>query len=161
MPAITNMNWNQQEGFKLECPPVENSELFELLHVLRPIVLSQEPASFERVAAIVGHRFASQPLRNWLKQTRKVYEHGVLSLYMQMQLNDQKLFHDSLLKLWLNAEQYHQDKDKAAEWAKLEDALSKENARAIIINQLQSRIRGAFDLEHIAGLIVKRADKTA
>jgi hypothetical protein len=158
MPAITDINWDQHAGFRVVCPPIENSELYELLHLLRPVVLAREPASFEKVAALLGKRFQSHAVRNWLKTTRRVFDHGVLNLYMQMTFNDQPLFDDSLLKLWLNGEQYHQDEDKAAKLAELEAALSKENMRAIVVNQLQGRVRAAFDLDHIASLIVKRAD---
>lgn len=158
MPAITNMSWRTDEEMKWICPPYENSELHELLHVLRPLILAKEATSFERIAGLLGKKFDSEKFRGHLKLQRTVFEDGELKLYMQISLNDQPLLADSTLKLWLNGEQYHTDEEKAATWKEIEDALTIENARALVITQLQAKVKALFNVQYIARLVLGKVD---
>lgn len=158
MPAITNMSWKPDEGMKWACSPYENSELHELLHVLRPLILSKEATSFDRIAGMLGKKFDSGNFRGHLKLQRTIFEDGELKLYMQISLNEQPLLADSTLKLWLNGEQYHTDEEKAATWKEIEDALTTENARALVITQLQAKVKALFNLQYIARLVLEKAD---
>ena len=122
MPAITKMDWKAGEEMKWTCSPYENSELHELLHVLRPLILSKEAASFERISGLLGKRFENNKFRGHLKLQRSIFEDGELKLYKQISVNDQPLLADATLKLWLNGEQYHTDEEKAATWKEIEKA---------------------------------------
>lgn len=158
MPAITNMSWKPDEGMKWTCPSYENSELHELLHVLRPLILSREATSFERIAGLLGKKFDSEKFRGHLKLQRTVFNDGELKLYMQISLNAQPLLDDATLKLWLNGEQYHTDEEKAATWKEIEEGLTIENTRAFVITQLQAKVKALFNLQYIASLILGKAD---
>lgn len=158
MPAITNMSWKYGEGMKWTCPPYENSELYELLHVLRPLILSKESTSFERIAGLLGRKFDNEKFHGHLKRQRTIFADGELKLYMQISLNDQPLLADSTLKLWLNGEQYHTDDEKSVTWKKIEDALTAENTRALVINQLHDKVKALFNLQNIAKLVLDKDD---
>jgi hypothetical protein len=154
LPAITNMNWNANEGMKFSCPPVANAELYELLHVLRPLILQSEHCSFHNIASLFGARFESTLIRNQLKELRRFFEDGELSLYMQIRVGDTPLFSDRTLKLWLNSEEYHTDLDKAQAWKELEESLSIENTRALVISLIQSKVKALFRLEYLVNLVL-------
>ena len=158
MPGITNMNWKQDKGMKWTCPPYENAELHELLHVLRPLILSKEATSFERITGLLGRKFDSEKFRGHLKLQRTIFEDGELKLYMQISLNDQPLLDDATLKLWLNGEQYHTDEEKAASWKEIEEALTVDNTRALVITQLKAKVKALFNVQYIANLILGKAD---
>ncbi len=158
MPAITNIQWKAGEGMKWTCPPYENGELHELLHVLRPLILSREVTSFERITGMLGKKFDSEKLRGHLKLQRTIFKDGELKLYMQISLNDQPLLYDPTLKLWLNGEQYHTDDEKAAAWKEIEKALTVENTRALVITQLQAKVKALFNVQYIVNLILRKAD---
>lgn len=158
MPNITNVHFSQDVGLKFTCGAYSDAELHELLHVLRPLILSRENTSFEKVASLLGKRFESDNFRSHLKLQRTVYDHGELKLYMQISLENQALFDDSTLKLWLNGEQYHTDNEKAFAWKEFENALTTENARALVITQLQGKVKALFNLQYIAGLVLEKAD---
>lgn len=154
IPAITNMDWKAGEGMKWTCPPYENGELHELLHVLRPLILSREVTSFERITGMLGKKFDSETFRGHLKLQRTIFEDGELKLYMQISLNDQPLLDDATLKLWLNGEQYHTDEEKAGTWKEIEKALTVENTRALVITQLQAKVKALFNVQYIVNLIL-------
>lgn len=158
MPSITNIEWKASEGMKWTCPPYDNGELHELLHVLRPLILSREVTSFERITGMLGKKFQSEKFRGHLKLQRTIFEDGELKLYMQISLNDQPLLDDATLKLWLNGEQYHTDDEKAATWKEIENALTVENTRALVITQLQAKVKALFNVQYIVNLILGKAD---
>ena len=155
LPAITNLNWSGA-GMEFSCEPYTDLELFELLHVLRHVILSEEAASFEKVAALLGRRFPSREFGDHIKALRHLFENGELSFYMQISVGGQPLFDGSLLRMWLNGTQYHTDEEKAVAWSKLEGSLESENARALVMNQLHSRVKALFLLEHVVDLILSK-----
>ncbi len=77
---------------------------------------------------------------------------------MQISLNDQPLLDGATLKLWLNGEQYHTDEEKAATWKEIEKGLTVENTRALVITQLQAKVKALFNVQYIASLILGKAD---
>lgn len=156
MPAVTNMKWESGSNMAFTCAPYTNAELHELLHVLRPVMLKREMASFHNIASLLGRRFASKDFSAHIKALRKVFDHGELSLYMQISINDQPLLHESLLDTWLNGTQYHTEAEKAAAWHTLEESLTKENARALVISQLRSKVLALFDLEYMVNLVLPK-----
>jgi hypothetical protein len=158
MPFITNMNWEAGSMMKFTCPPFADGELYELLHVLRPVVLATEIASFQKVMALLGRAFKDKAYAAHQKYVRRMFEDGELSMYMQFSVNNQKLLDDFLLRIWLNGTQYHTDQDKAEAWAKFEEAVTPENARAILISQLHSRVKSLFLLLHDVELVVGEND---
>lgn len=156
LPSITNISWTAENGMKFTCLPYANSELHELLHVLRPLILQKESTSFQSVAGLLGKKFSNAHFRNHIKFLRTIFEDGELKAYMQICLGDQPLFDDSTLKLWLNAEQYHVDDEKAEKWQEFEQSLNTENTRALVINQLQAKVKAIFGIEYIANLILEK-----
>lgn len=153
LPAITNMRWSGAV-MEFSCEPYSDTELFELLHVLRHVILSKEATSFEKVTALLGRRFGSREFGDHIKALHNLFENGELSSYMQVSVGGQPLFDGSLLRMWLNGTQYHTDEEKAAAWAGLEGSLQSENARALVMNQLHSRVKALFLLEHIVSLVL-------
>jgi hypothetical protein len=157
LPNITNISWNAEDGMKFTCRPYANSELHELLHVLRPLILQKESTSFHNIAGLLGKKFNSMHFRGHIKLLRTIFEDGELKPYMQISLGDQPLFDDSTLKLWLNAEQYHVDDEKAEKWQDFERSLNTENTRAFVITQLHAKVKAIFGIEYIVKLILEKS----
>ena len=154
IPSITNMSWNAGSPMTFACPEYTNGELYELLHVLRPLILESEAASFQKTLALLGRVFRDKTYASHQKTLRRIFEDGELSMYMQVSVGGQPLLDESLLKIWLNGTQYHTDAEKALAWSKLEASLTTSNARAIVITQLNSRVKALLLLEHEVGLIL-------
>ncbi len=158
VPSITNMEWKAGAGMKFTCDAYTNAELYELLHVLRPLILEREPTSFVKVVALLGRRFKDKNYAAHQRTLRKMFEDGELSMYMQITVGEQPILDSSLLHIWLNGTQYHGDTEKADAWEKLETSLSSETARGVVITQLQSKIKALLFLEHEASLVLAYHD---
>ena len=160
MPAIGNITFDSA-GLKFTCQPYDNGDLHALLHVLRPVILHREATSFNNVAARMQRRFRSRRFSDHIALLRRIFEHGELNLFMQISINSQPLFDASVLDLWLNAEQYHTDADKSIAWQALEKSLTTENARALLMNQLQGKVKALLGLEQIANMVLAPAASVA
>lgn len=156
--GITNMKWAAGAGMVFTCAPYTNPELYELLHVLRPVMLEEESASFHKMLALLGRRFRDKTFAQHQRALRHIFEEGELSNYMQISVGGQKLLHNSILRLWLNGTQYHSDQEKQDAWNSLEASLTENNARAIAIELVHSRVKALLLLDHIVGLVLSKND---
>jgi len=156
--GITNMKWADDAGMVFTCAPYTNPELYELLHVLRPVMLEEESASFHKMLALLGRRFKDKTFAQHQKALRHIFEEGELSSYMQISVGGQKLLHNSILRLWLNGTQYHSDQEKQDAWKALEKSLTESNARALAIELVHSRVKALLLLDHIVGLVLSKHD---
>jgi len=119
VPALTmnakyQMRWNE-EGFsvKVEVPP--RLEIATLLHCLRPFILSDEPASFDRVSGLVARECKGEAVRRFLGALRDRYAGRLLQEQIQVLSNDVLINSEKTLNLWLNSHGYHRDRDKTRE----------------------------------------------
>jgi hypothetical protein len=155
IPSITNFKWSAA-GMEFTSDAYSNVELYELLHVLRHVILDKEKASFTNISKLLEKRFKSDEFTGHINALRNLFENGELSSYMQITIGDQHLFDSSLLRIWLNGTQYHSDEAKAAAWAELESRIRSDNARALVMNQLHGRVKALFMLEHVVHLIMSK-----
>jgi hypothetical protein len=139
-----------KNGFSIEFDAWPRGELHELLHVLRPVTLKKERASFQRVAALLGRSINEPAVRNYLKVANRVFDDGVMSLYMQIHIGDQLLFAEPLHKTWLNGTQYHTDIEKSKAWSAFEETLGEPNSLAIVQDQLHSKVLALMNVDYLA-----------
>ena len=62
-------------------------ELHELLHVLRPVTLAKERASFKNITEILETRLASGAVNRYLRINRHAFQHGAMSLLFQVRID--------------------------------------------------------------------------
>ena len=139
-----------KSGLTIRSAPCTDGELYELLHLIRPITLEDETASFKNVAALLGRRLRDPNLLQFLKINNRVFRDGEMSLYLQISVGRQKLFAESLLHTWLNGTQYHTDSAKAESWSKLEGSLGEPNAKAVVLSQLHSKVMALMNVDYVA-----------
>ena len=154
LPSIKSMKWSVSEGMVFSCAPYNDSELFELLHVLRHVVLVKEKASFENTLTLLENRFNNHVFGAQAEALRHLFKNGQYNSYMQITVGGQPLFDNSLLNMWLNGTQYHTDEDKAAAWSELEATLNTENARALVMTQIHDRVTALFELERLVQYVL-------
>ena len=158
MPGISGLNFDGATGFTITAENYTDAELFELLHVLRPVILEEERVSFHNIAALLGRAVSHQDFRAYLKTQNRVFRHGEMNLYMQVSVGDQPLFDESLLRLWLNGMQYHTDVQKAEAWKQLEAVLNESGSRALVISQLRGKVAAVFNIDYVARQVVAAAN---
>jgi hypothetical protein len=152
MSGFKRLRW-EGKAIVIEAGEASDAELSELLHVLRPVTLEREATSFAKINSLIKKILKNPRLRDFLKLNAICFDDGEMSLYMQMAIDETRLFHSSVLRTWLNGTQYHSDTDKAESWKALESALQASNARALIISQIHSKVKALLNLDYIASRI--------
>lgn len=66
LPAINRMVYSNCD-FRMECEDYNNGDLYELLHLLRPLILDDERASFEKVRNLIAKKLSHNLVKNKLK----------------------------------------------------------------------------------------------
>ncbi len=156
LPVVKRIRFEKGVGMTFEISKFDYSEVWELLHLCRPLFLSDEPASFERTLSYFGRHGRNTPLAGWTKSVRSMYEKGIYQPYFQFSIGEVPLFHEKTLLAWLNGEEYHQDPDKASIVRELEKSLGENVARGMFVAQLSGRISAIQRLANVVGLIMEK-----
>jgi hypothetical protein len=156
IPEVKNIKFTNKEGLSFEFTEFDYRDVYELLHLARPIFLVKEPASFEKTCAILGMKGKGTALAQHLKYLRNLYEKGEYQSLFQISIGSSPLFHENTLRDWLYGGEYHQDEDKRDRIQELENALTKETARGIFVSQLSGRIKATFEVAHVVNLILEK-----
>ena len=134
LPEHKGFGWTKESGFTANTNDVEMEHVYAFLHKLRPLNLSQEPASFERTSALVGKRFPNKGLRKQPKMIRNLYNKGEYSALFQVTIANMPLFINEALSQWLNGIEYHRDPEKRSKIKEVEDVISKEHTRSVFLS---------------------------
>lgn len=157
LPMLKRMTFPNGE-FRIECEEYSNCDLYELLHLLRPLILDEEKASFEKVRVLIANKLKHQTIRSKIKEIKREFDNGIIAGFMQIKVNDVDLFCDRTFKLWLNGMQYHTDEEKREAWMKIENVLEGSNSRAYLITQIHSKINAIEKLYFLTKLILAPND---
>lgn len=154
-----NFRWEAVEG-----PTVESESAFDLefvssfVHRLRPIRLTNEPASFDKVAARIKQRFGGKPMKRQIDAMRSIIEESPFAAYGQITMGDVPLWDSETLEKWLNAFEYHQDEDKKRYLSGVLQTIGDEGMNIVFVQQLRAQCEGYMRLEELARFILDAPD---
>ena len=100
----------------------------------RPLILTNEPASFDRIRGLLGRQFAHPTIREHLRELNERYRAGHYQPYFQIHVGETPLFDDTTFNAWLNGTQYHRDIDKRMMIRELEEGLGPDTLDAIAVH---------------------------
>jgi hypothetical protein len=150
MPDVSRIKLEAGFGLTLTCAEYSDAELHELLHVLRPLILQEEPTSFHRITSRLKRTILQADVRAYLDLQSRVFKDGELRMYLQISIGEQPLFDESLLRNWLNGTQYHGDPEKEEAWRRIEGNLNESGGRALVMSQLRGKVVALFNVDYIA-----------
>ncbi len=158
LPAVRTIRFEKDVGMTYEVSEFTYPDVWELLHVCRPVFLAEEPASFEKTLGYFGKNGRNSPLASWTKSVRSMYEKGMYQPYFQVSIGETPIFHEKTLLAWLNGVEYHQDPEKSALVRHLEEALGENTARGLFVAQLSGRISAILRLANVVEIIMEKYD---
>jgi hypothetical protein len=90
-----------------------------LLLLMRPFVLQEEPTAFGKTKNLLKRRLDHPKLRDYLDRLAHDFSGETQAMYLVSE--GKRLNSPDMLKLWLNAFEYHRDPNKRLEWESLHD----------------------------------------
>jgi hypothetical protein len=141
LPARLNVSWEigQAVQFKSEEPTPDQRAA--LMHYLRPLILTNEPGSFDRVSGALKRSSDHEFIRDRLRRFRDIFAGSDLRDAVVISRGDLALNSESAFQHWLNGFEYHQEEERAAKVAQPGDALPIEAVRPIFMMMLVEKIK--------------------
>jgi len=179
VPIFKGFSWSEENGVVFSFSDFDYQNVYELLHLLRPFLLDNEPASFSKIYSTFKNKAKRTLLTPALKNIKLLYEKGEYQPFFQMSMttnnleeelkacfnsiylgieSDQEkgrrinLFDEETLKAWLYGMEYHQDKDKRLMIKNLEKSLGEDVVKSIFVSQLSGKIKAIYKFSDLAQL---------
>ena len=152
-PGKLSLSYTAESGlsYLVDLPPED--QILALLHRLRPFVLNDEPTNYYRVYNHLTRRFDDKPFRHFLKSLRGYYSGKRMQAIVLIQSNEALINSEETLMKWLNAHEYHKDRDNQAELESLHQVLPLETSRAIFVMMLYDKVRAIFVVANLINVM--------
>jgi len=148
-----NFKWDKNLGitWSVKMPPEE--DIFVFLHKMRPFILQNEPYSFLNVRKLLERKFKNSipPILPFLLD---LFSGKSMQRQVVMISNDQIINSEKMLFTWLNAHEYHRDKEKQEFLEELHKILPLEWSRGVFVNLLIDKAKAIFQLAEFIKLII-------
>jgi len=153
-----NFNWTQgtAPSWSVKAPPED--EVLAFLHRLRPLILQSEPASFLKVRALLNRRLRGAPIQMFMDWLLEVYEGKDMQKLIVMQSNDRIMNSEEMLVTWLNAYEYHRDRDKQTTLEKHSHVMPFDWSRGVFLNLLIEKAKSVANLGVLVELVIGKRD---
>jgi hypothetical protein len=154
IPCELNLNYKEGEGVTLSAKLPHDEEIMALLHRLRPLILNDEHASFNRVCGILGRRMEEPLVRGALKRQRQIYDgrrmREQLIVTSSVDTAEAIINSEETLFKWLNAFEYHRDQSKKAEIEQFHQLVPLDYSKAIFLMLISDKVRA---ISNVGGLV--------
>lgn len=153
-----NIKWTKEEGFSVETQLPPEDDLLALLHRIRPFILKQEYASFEKTTSLLRKKFKSQRFQHFLKYFRHMYQGKQIESIMSMSVNGLNMNSEKLMVDWLNSYEYHRDQDKKKKLKPVFEILSHDGAKALFFMFVVDKVKAILSLSSLINLMLEKGD---
>lgn len=152
-PGKLNIRWTEETGFSYSAELPAEDKILALLHRLRPFVLNDEQTNFHRVCNHIARRIEDENLRHFIKSIRAIYSGKRMQSMIIIKSNETLINSEETLMKWLNAHEYHKDRNKQAELESLHQILPLETSRAIFLMMLYDKARAIFIIANMINVM--------
>lgn len=132
-------------------------DVIVVLHKYRPIGLQQEPTFFGRVVNVLAKNIDVPFFREVLDRFRQKFAGKDFQSLIKITSNGTVVNAEEVLNAWLNAYEYHQDREKRVFVDDLHRLVPLDSSKAVLLQFLAERIEAALALaEEIRVVLGKR-----
>ena len=135
-----------------ELPP--EVDVSALLHRLRPFVLHGERTDFDTICNCLCRNIAVDEFRDLIKYLQHLYNGRKMRSAILVAADGIEINSDKTLRKWLNAYEYHRDRDKRADLESLHETFPPKASRAMFISMLLDKARAIVALGDIISVVM-------
>jgi len=150
------MDWRQGSfpTFRTQLPHWDDVIVF--LHRFRPIGLNDESTSFYRIRNLLAKKLPHPYLRQMLGQVRDIYSGKAAQGRMKILSNEVVVNSEETLNTWLNAYEYHRDREKQTSLHNLLGLLPMEAAQVLFVGLLSDKALAIAQLATVVRVVLGR-----
>ena len=153
MPANLKISYENGKPLEFTESLPADEPIRALLHSLRPFILNDEYASYNRAAGLLGKKFENPAIRSMLKKQRQLYDGRDFQSQIEIVADGAMINSEKLLFDWLNSFEYHNDQTKKRELEKLHELMPLKASRAIFFMLLTDKVSAILNVADFIGLL--------
>jgi hypothetical protein len=153
MSASLNIRWDEESGMVVstKLPPWDDVTVF--LHKFRPIGLQSESTYFYKVCSVLAKELAHPRFRSMIEEQREIYSGTRMQAQLRVQSNEVIVNSEKVLYDWLNAYEYHRDKEKRDLIDSLHVMLPLEASKVLFIALLSDKTRAIHNIAALTRVV--------
>ena len=145
-PASFQIRWEQGSTMQVGTKLPKWDDVIVFLHKLRPFILQNEATNFYRVNNLLAKIIEQPNIRSFIAEQRKIYIGKRMQEMVRISSNDVLLNSEKILLDWLNAYEYHRDKDKKAVIDELHKMFPLDASKTIFLHLLSDKTQAIYNL---------------
>lgn len=158
-PGRLTMSFDENKSFSYETQVPEEDRVIGLLHRLRPFLLNNEDTQFNKICNILTKRLEAEEFRHFIKYLKDNFLGKESNNLIHVISNGVKINTEEMLHKWLNAHEYHRDRNKQRELESLHKLMPLDASRAMFIMMLYEKSRTIIVLANLVHVILGRGQK--
>lgn len=156
VPLNLNFKWDKQGLFFSSTIP-NDTIISAILHNIRPFILEKENTYFRKVTSIISKNINNEGIRLLSKHMNNKFSLIIANQLFSAKINNFTLISDDFFMKWINAYEYHRDKEKIALINTLDSVLPTE----IIINMMKfyifEKVKAILDLNKLIEFVLGKS----
>ncbi len=156
MPASLHVSWQREAGLTITPTLPDWEEVMVFLHRFRPVGLQSEPVYFFKVVNLLGRKLAHPQIRSLLGGLREQFSGYVGYTF---HINDAVVTSEDVLHKWLNAYEYHRDRDKQEFIGDLHRSFPLDATKTMFLNMLHQKMIAVRNLAAIIRVVVGEQER--
>jgi hypothetical protein len=156
--ASLKIHWQQDANMEVETNLPPWDDVIVLLHKLRPLILQSESTNFYRVHNLLAKLLPHSLIHSMLSKQHQLYSGKKMQSIFRISSNDVLLNSEKVLNKWLNAYEYHRDKEKKEFIDGLHQMLPLDASKAIFIQLLADKAQAIVNLAGFCKVLLGQKD---
>jgi len=156
MQSSIILKFNHNKGLTVKTTLPQWDDVIVFLHKFRPLGLKSENTNFYNVCKILSRTLQHNWMRIFIKEQRYLYSGKNMQSKFQIRLNDVLLNSEKVLNDWLNAYEYHRDKEKKKFIESLHKIIPLESSKGIFIYLLTDKAMAIFKIAQLIEVVFGR-----
>jgi len=154
MASSLTIRYDREAGTEVSAELPLWDDVIVFLHKFRPIGLQSEDTNFYRVCNLLAREITHRYFRSFVEQQRQLYSGKTTQAKFRMSLNDVLINSEKMLFDWLNAYEYHRDKEKREFINSLHQMLPLEASKVIFLGLLADKVQAVSNLGEVVLVVL-------
>lgn len=141
-----SMKGDKPNNFSIETELPDWNDVTVFLHKLRPFILNNERTYFHKVRKLLGLKFADEYFRGFFNLQKERFNNKRQQGSFQLTSDNEILNSEKMLYEWLNAHEYHREKEKQKFLENLHQIFPLDASKVIFLGFLLEKAQAVFNV---------------
>jgi len=158
MPASLKIHWDENSGMAVSSKLPSWDDVTVFLHKFRPLGLQSESTYFYKICGLLTKELTHPYFRNMVDLQRDIFSGKVLQAQFRISSDDVVLNSERVLYDWLNAYEYHRDKEKREFIQSLHTMLPLDASKVLFLSLLTEKTKAINNVAALTMVVIGKQE---